>query len=136
MYMSCALSCAFYRIGPTLIICESWRTTWELLNKILNRWLLLQLEQLWLAASAFQRKRVIMSGREMRFLIHKLMPFIYLFFYYCYYHFIFNVEVCILCFWLSFHSSNVQFGYFSFGGSTVICAFEKVLIDWILIYYL
>lgn len=136
MYMSCALSCAFYRIGPTLIICESWRTTWELLNKILNRWLLLQLEQLWLAASAFQRKRVIMSGREMRFLIHNWCLLSIYFIIIVIIIFIFNVEVCILCFWLSFHSSNVQFGYFSFGGSTVICAFEKVLIDWILIYYL
>lgn len=33
--------------------------------------------------------------------------------------------VCLHCL-LTFHFLKLQFGYFSFGGSTVICVFEKV----------
>jgi hypothetical protein len=36
------------------------------------RWHLLQLGQLWLVASPFQRKRANMSRREMRLMIHML----------------------------------------------------------------
>ncbi|KAL9321425.1 hypothetical protein ACSQ67_013264 [Phaseolus vulgaris] len=80
----------------------------ENFGKMFSEWHLLQLEPQWLVALLLQRKRATMSRREMRYVKLQFLP--------SYMLSLFTRGICVL---------NLQFGYFSFGGSTVICLFEK-----------